>query len=406
MERCEPPRARRAGARRRRRRRPLADWQLRDIARVASQHRAAGYHAVKVHGVLIVFRHTREVQHAGDGRGHQRTVGDAPTASSAKPEQLSKRKQRSSMRLADFRRRMEQRDQAAASKLRRLWSVVWLQRLVRRRLGERSRLAARVAIVGEPGADAGLQKAKADASEACVAPVGSAATFRAAAVAAPKRKVGSGAEVSPAKAVARLGALSTSPADRPEAAEAAAAVAAAAAAADGGTRVPSAAEGKRRVDFGAPVPPSKRGSIFGWATSGGRAIQYAAASAAAAAAAAAAAEAAAAANDDDDGARRAGGRWNYMGYGGPEGVSGSGLDGVGRRARRSAVVGGSGASLCAWMTLPPYRRRRGLSTIMGYFLGKIDLGHCVNMNGAPRIRAPSRRSGARSCQGPRGGMAA
>ena len=52
------------------------------------------------------------------------------------------------MRLADFRRRMEQRDQAAASKLRRLWSVVWLQRLVRRRLVERSRLAAgEVALV-------------------------------------------------------------------------------------------------------------------------------------------------------------------------------------------------------------------------------------------------------------------
>ena len=59
----------------------------------------------------------------------------------------------------------------------------------------------------------------------------------------------------------------------------------------------------------------------------------------------------------------------YMGYGGPVGC----LDGVGRRTRRSAVVGGSGASLCAWMTRPPYRRRRGLSTIMGYFLGKIDL---------------------------------
>ena len=61
----------------------------------------------------------------------------------------------------------------------------------------------------------------------------------------------------PAKAVAWLGALSTSPAARPEAAEvvlvAAAAVVAAAA---GGARVPSAAEGKRRVDFGAPVPPS------------------------------------------------------------------------------------------------------------------------------------------------------
>ena len=226
---------------------------------------------MKVHGVLILFRHTREVEHAGHGHGHQRTVGDAPTASSAKPEQLSKRKQRSSMRLADFRRRMEQRDQAAASKLRRLWSVVWLQRLVRRRLVERSRLAAGVALVGEPGADAGLQKAKADASEECVAPAGSAATIRAGAVAAPKRKVGSGAEEPPAKAVAWLGALSTSPAARPEAAEAVVAEAAMAAAAAGGTRVPSAAEGKRRVDFGAPVPPSKRGlaNSGGGATGGG-----------------------------------------------------------------------------------------------------------------------------------------
>ena len=42
---------------------------------------------------------------------------------------------------------------------------------------------------------------------------------------------------------------------------------------------------------------------------------------------------------------------------------------------------------------------------MGYYLGKIDLGNCVNMNGAPRIRTPSRRSGARSCHAP-GGMAA
>ena len=136
-------------------------------------------------------------------------VDDASTASSAKPEQLSKRKQRSSMRLADFRRRMEQREQAAAAKLRRLWSVVWLQRLVRRRVAERSRLAAEVALVREPGTSAGLQEAKAEASEECVAPVGNAATVRAGAVAAPKRKVGSGAEVPPAKAMARLGALST-----------------------------------------------------------------------------------------------------------------------------------------------------------------------------------------------------
>ena len=75
-----------------------------------------------------------------------------------------------------------------------------------------------------------------------------------------RKKVGSGAEVPAAKAVAWLGALSTSPSARPEAAGTAVAVAALAAAA--------AAEGKRRVAFSAPVPPSKRG----WATSGSRAI--------------------------------------------------------------------------------------------------------------------------------------
>ena len=143
---------------------------------------------------------------------------DAPTASSAKPEQLSKRQQRSSMRLADFQRRMELQRAQTAAKLLQLWSVVWLQRLVRRRLAERSTLAAEVALVREPGADAGLQEAKADASEEYVAPEASAATIRAGAVAARKRKVGSGAEVPAAKAVAWLGALSTSPSARPEAA--------------------------------------------------------------------------------------------------------------------------------------------------------------------------------------------
>ena len=128
--------------------------------------------------------------------------------------------------------------------------------LVRRRMAERSRLAAEVALVREPGAGAGLQGAQADASEECVAPEGSAATIRAEAVEARKRKAGSGDEVPPAKAVAWLSALSTSPAAKPEAAEAVVAAAAAAAAAAVGTRVPSAAEGKRRVDFGAPVPPS------------------------------------------------------------------------------------------------------------------------------------------------------
>ena len=70
--------------------------------------------------MLIDFRPPGGVQHAGhdsDGCGHQ-LVDDALTVSSAKPEQLSKRKQRSSlaMRLADFRRRMEMlRAQAATS---------------------------------------------------------------------------------------------------------------------------------------------------------------------------------------------------------------------------------------------------------------------------------------------------
>ena len=98
------------------------------------------------------------------------------------------------MRLADFQRRMELQRAQTAAKLLQLWSVVWLQRLVRRRLVERSRLAAgEVAPVREPGASAGLQEAKADASEECVAPEGNAATIRAGAVAAPKPKVGSGA---------------------------------------------------------------------------------------------------------------------------------------------------------------------------------------------------------------------
>ena len=39
---------------------------------------------------------------------------------------------------------------------------------------------------------------------------------------------------------------------------------------------------------------------------------------------------------------------------------------------------------------------------MDYYLGEIFFDNCVNMNGAPRMRTPSRRSGARSCHA-RGG---
>ena len=39
---------------------------------------------------------------------------------------------------------------------------------------------------------------------------------------------------------------------------------------------------------------------------------------------------------------------------------------------------------------------------MDYFLGVNFLDQCANVNGAPRMRTPSRRSGARSCHAPGG----
>ena len=70
---------------------------------------------------------------AAQRRSSCAVADDAPTASSAKPEQLSKWKQRSSMRLADFQRRIELQRAQTAAKLLQLWSRgrVWLQRLVR-----------------------------------------------------------------------------------------------------------------------------------------------------------------------------------------------------------------------------------------------------------------------------------
>ena len=65
------------------------------------------------------------------------------------------------------------------------------------------------------------------------------------------------------------------------------------------------------------------------------------------------------------------------------------------------------ATSCACALTTSTYRRMGyyLGKLMGYYLGKIFDDNCVNMNGAPRIRTPSRRSGARSCHAP-GGMAA
>ena len=50
-------------------------------------------------------------------------------------------------------------------------------------------------------------------------------------------------------------------------------------------------------------------------------------------------------------------------------------------------------------TLDPVRR---CPLYMGYYLGEIFFDNCVNVNGAPRMRTPSRRSGAWSCHAPGG----
>ena len=165
--------------------RRLARWELRNIARVVSMASAAGARAVQMHGAVVYFRNPEREQ---PGRGQQQAsaavVGDAPTASSAEPKPLSKRKQRSAMRLAEFRRQKELRSaQLAAARLKRLWSVVWLQRLVRRWMRER-RLAAGSARARWTGADAGLRReVQAEGLEERVATVGEAANRVAAAAA-------------------------------------------------------------------------------------------------------------------------------------------------------------------------------------------------------------------------------
>ena len=219
--------------------RRLARWELRNIARVVSMASAAGARAVQMHGAVVYFRNPEREQ---PGRGQQQAsaavVGDAPTASSAEPKPLSKRKQRSAMRLAEFRRQKELRSaQLAAARLKRLWSVVWLQRLVRRWMGER-RLAAGSARVRWTGADAGLRReVQAEGLEERVATVGEAANR----VAAAAEEEAAGGWLARWRVAQPRAAVPELPPPL-----------------ESGAGAPSAAAGKRRVDFSAPVPPSKR----------------------------------------------------------------------------------------------------------------------------------------------------
>ena len=94
--------------------RRLAPWQLRDINRAANDARAAGDRAVKVHGVVRWLWHP-EQQKSRQQRPTAAAV-DAETASPAAPKQPSKRKQRSAVRLREFRKRMELRAEPALAR--------------------------------------------------------------------------------------------------------------------------------------------------------------------------------------------------------------------------------------------------------------------------------------------------
>ena len=115
FERCGASRTARFSFRRLATHRRLAGWQLWELTRVAMAESCRCPRCEKVHGrghVLLPAPGRNAAGLCGQQRSSA-VVDDAPTASSAKPAQLSKRKQRSSMRLADFRRRMELRSAQA-----------------------------------------------------------------------------------------------------------------------------------------------------------------------------------------------------------------------------------------------------------------------------------------------------
>ena len=249
--------------------RRLTRWQLRDLARVASQARAAGDRAVKVHGVVIFFRHSEGAQ---PGCGQQRAsavVGDVPTASSAEPKQLSKRKQRSAARLGVFQRRAAATAASAAEKAAA--EVAAAAEAAAAEAAEAEAAAAEEAAAADTAAEEAAVAEKVAAEKA--APAGLLPKDRPK-LSPEKRKVGPAEPASPSKRASvavvptwqigqeahRTGEIQVA-ARRWLARRYVARLRAAVPLPpplESGDGAPSAAEAKRRVDFSAPVPPSKR----------------------------------------------------------------------------------------------------------------------------------------------------
>jgi len=227
--------------------RRLTRWQRRDLDRAANDARAAGDRAVQVHGVVrYLWYPEKQPQQAQAQCGQQRTsaaAGGSEGASSAMPAQLSKRKQRSAARLEDFQRQAATAaaSVAAAPPAARLmlFSVVRLQRLVRRRL------AAVLVLATSTAWEARRQEVATSAAEveACAAP--------AAAKDRPDAWSASGEiQVATRRWLARryVARLRAAVPQLPPPLE-------------NGDGAPSAAEAKRRVSFSALVPPSKRALV-------------------------------------------------------------------------------------------------------------------------------------------------
>ena len=110
--------------------RRLTRWQLLDVERAARDARAAGDHAVSVHGVTRFFGPPGGAQ-PPQQKEEPCSSSSAAGADAAPAAAVSKRKQRSAARLAEFLRRKKLLA-AAVLQLKLCLSVVRVQRAWRR----------------------------------------------------------------------------------------------------------------------------------------------------------------------------------------------------------------------------------------------------------------------------------